>query len=145
MTNLILDLLIMISLGSIVFILVKALPRVDDSKLANSEIKTPWIVSYIEEVDERFNVFLEKFLRRTRLLTLKMDNSLSSKLNSFKKREKNSKLEFELDLEMKETEDGIELSETVIIEEKGEISDFDSFSESKPTDVEGSDELKEDN
>ena len=71
----------MISLGTILYLVARTLPRIDGEpsgkenildRLANSEIP--------EKVDAVLNSFLGKFLRRLKILLMKVDNFVSERL-----------------------------------------------------------------
>lgn len=85
MTKLILDLLIFLSLGSIIYILVRALSRTTNED-NHKDIEVPKVLVFVEKADEQLKRFSEKFLRRLRLLTLKLDNLISSRIQSFRDR-----------------------------------------------------------
>lgn len=74
------------SLGVIIYLFARALPRVGDADAMPREtLKTHWLMAYVEKLDERFLSFVEKLLRRSRVVILKLDNTLTRKLHSFKK------------------------------------------------------------
>ena len=83
----------MLALGVITYLLAAALPRVEEKevvkinfleRLARSEIP--------EKIDLALNKYLEKLLRRAKVLTLKMDNGINSFLGRVKiKEEKEEK------------------------------------------------------
>ena len=86
MLKYILHLIIAGSLGFILYIFARALPRISDTETPHEGmLKTHWLMSYIEKLDEWFLGFLEKFLRRLRVLILKFDNNLMKKLHRFKR------------------------------------------------------------
>ncbi len=77
----------MLSLGAILYIFARALPRIDenaDEKLLRPK-QTHWIVLYLERADVWLKSFFEKFLRRARVLILKLDNLIATRLNHFKR------------------------------------------------------------
>jgi len=85
MFKFILQMLMMISFGGILYIIARALPRTEEEEKGSSETSpTPRIVVYLEQADERLLVVLEKALRRIRVVLLKLDNAVSQKLRRFK-------------------------------------------------------------
>ncbi len=82
--NFILDLVIMLSLGTVLFLIARVLPRINDEEY-EPELKTSLVLVCLEKADVRVKMFTEKFLRRTRVVIMKFDNSLSERLRSFKK------------------------------------------------------------
>lgn len=87
MLKFILDIIVVISLGAILYLFARTLPRISevaDDTLA-SRIRTHRLSMYVEKVDEWLKVFFEKFLRRAKVWILKLDNTVSDRLNRFKK------------------------------------------------------------
>jgi len=83
----------MLGVGVILYIFARTLPRITDEDLGKPEIKTSKTLLYLERADRRFKMSAEKLLRRCRVVILKIDNSLSERLSSFKKdNEKNGRL-----------------------------------------------------
>ncbi len=78
--------ILMISVGAIVFIIARTLPRLEpDVRPEKKNILERWIASEIpERIDAALNGFLVKFLRRLKVLLLKVDNSLSGHLQKIK-------------------------------------------------------------
>jgi hypothetical protein len=87
MVNYLLEVFIMASAGLILYLFVRALPRVDDADLeAKPKPGLPqWLHEYLERLDEWLLGVVEKFLRRTRLGILKVDNTLAEKMHRFRK------------------------------------------------------------
>lgn len=87
MLNYILEVLIMASLGLILYLFARALPRVDDADLdAKPRQGLPhWAHTYLERADEWTVSIAEKTIRRFRLWILKLDNGLSLRLKRFKR------------------------------------------------------------
>ena len=76
----------MLSLGAILYLVAKTLPRIDDSAENHSKpAKNHWIMIYLEKADEWLKTQLEKILRRLKVWILKLDNYVSGKLKHFKK------------------------------------------------------------
>jgi hypothetical protein len=100
---------LLISLGIILYIIARALPRVEEDsnaiekknfldRFANSDIP--------EKLDATFNLFLLKFLKRIKILTLKFDNALSRQLKRIKSDEDEKKvaIDFKEIIEKKESD-----------------------------------------
>lgn len=78
----------MATLGVILYLMARALPRVNDVDTA--PIKEPrlhWLTPVLEKADEKLKLFLERLFRRLKVIILKLDNFVSVKLNKFRKEE----------------------------------------------------------
>lgn len=87
----ILEIIIFLALGAVVYFLARALPRVnnvDFQRSASSRIS--WMMPYLEKTDKWLQIFLERFLRRLKILVMRLDNWVSQRLAGFKKEEKES-------------------------------------------------------
>ena len=78
--------LLMLSLGVILYVEVRTLPRIEESApVEKKSVLERWIASEIpEKIDSALKDFSVKFLRRFKVLLLKVDNSLSSHLRKIK-------------------------------------------------------------
>lgn len=87
MVNFILQILMMLGLGAILYLMARALPRIDDSEFnpPPHSASSHRLTVYLEKIDEWVNFFLEKFFRKLRLVILKLDNIVSQKLGKLKK------------------------------------------------------------
>lgn len=77
----------MISLGTILYVLVRSLPRIDEEPSGVSERSAleRWVASEIpERIDGVVNAFMGKFLRKLKIFLLKVDNSLTDRLQKIK-------------------------------------------------------------
>lgn len=84
----ILEILIFVSLSGMLYLMARALPRVNDEVFQRpTEIKTRKFSIFLEKLDQWLKSLLERWLRRLRVVVLKFDNIISQKLNSFKKEE----------------------------------------------------------
>lgn len=85
MYDFILQIFIMVSLGTVIFLAARVLPRISETA-STSKTKTNLFSSFpFEKVDAAVNAFLEKTLRKIKLFFLKMDNTISKLLEKFKK------------------------------------------------------------
>lgn len=76
---------LLISLGMILYIVLQALPRVQEEPARKQGMWERLIMSEIpERFDKVFNSFSFKFLRRMNVFLLKFENSVSSKLKKMK-------------------------------------------------------------
>ncbi len=75
------------SLGVILYIFIRGLPRVSDETELPKEPKISGLYLFLEEIDKKINLILERFFRRLKIIILKLDNFLSQKLDKFKKEE----------------------------------------------------------
>lgn len=86
MLKFVLNTLIMLSLGAILYLVAKTLPRIDDrSENKDDTLKAHWLMSYLEKTDAWLKSQLEKILRRSKVWILKLDNYVSERLGKFKK------------------------------------------------------------
>lgn len=85
MFKFIVEILIMVSLGTILYLLAKTMPRIDDRESDIPSLKTHWIMIYLEKADQRLKFYWEKTLRRSGIVILKLDNIINKKLSKLKK------------------------------------------------------------
>ena len=70
--------LLMLALGAVLYLMVRALPRIEEEPRAEESFLDRWAKSRIpERIDAIFNGFLLKFLRRMKVFALKFDNAVS--------------------------------------------------------------------
>jgi len=80
--------ILMICLGTVLYLTVQALPRIEEVPTEEKGFLERWAHSEMpERIDAAFNNFLVKFLRRVKVLVLKLDNSLSKHLQKIKPEE----------------------------------------------------------
>ena len=90
MYNFILQICLMVGLGGIVYLIARGIPRIDDTLREEPKNKIDHKIDHwfskipIEKFDVALSNFLEKFLRRTRIGLLRMDNFLVKHLNKVK-------------------------------------------------------------
>lgn len=92
-----LQLIMMMSLGAIIYIFASAVPRIEDEEEI-SQRHGFWekLVKKIplDRIDNYFNLFLQKIFRRIKVFLMKMDNLVTSRLDQFKNgNEQNGKKE----------------------------------------------------
>ena len=77
----------MISLGVIIFLAARTLPRISEMVLTDSPRRKFrwWRGLPLEKIDAVLNSFLEKLLRKIKLVLMKLDNFVSRQLNRIKK------------------------------------------------------------
>ncbi len=75
----------MVSLGTILYIMARLLPRIDDTETSVPTMKTHWTMEYIEKFDKWVKSWWEKTLRRVEIMILKLDNIIRNKLTNLKK------------------------------------------------------------
>ncbi|MEK7574361.1 MAG: hypothetical protein AAB514_02435 [Patescibacteria group bacterium] len=87
MYNFVLQIFIMISLGAIIFLVARALPRISEIEAVNIPERkiNRWSSFPFEKIDIAINAFMEKILRKIKLILMKTDNMVSKRLNKFKK------------------------------------------------------------
>ena len=83
----------MVSLSTVLYLVVRAMPRIEEEPSADRRsFLERWGHSHIpEKVDAVFNSFLLKLLRKFKVLVLKMDNSLAKHLQKVKPEEAGKK------------------------------------------------------
>jgi len=110
--------ILMVSLGIILYLAVRTLPRIEDTGTPEKRgLLERWVTSEMpEKIDAALNGFLAKFLRKTRVLVLKLDNSLTGHLK---------KVQPEADpaLKVKPTIDFKAISEEKAVENESKLSD----------------------
>lgn len=87
MAIIITELMAMASLSVILYILISILPRINDAEVQEitSKVSLENLLGRLEKADEFVLSFFEKFLRRVRVVLLKLDNVVTKKLSEFKK------------------------------------------------------------
>ena len=90
MYTFILQIALMVGLGTMIYLIARAVPRIGDTLEAAEKIPQNRLDKFIaslplEKIDVIFSAFTEKLLRKARLLLMKWDNFLSGHLNKFKK------------------------------------------------------------
>jgi hypothetical protein len=83
----------MLSLACVLYLMVRALPRVAEEAAPDHQgLLDRWAHSELpEKVDRTVNGFLFKFFRKARVTVLKLDNALGSRLQKMKPEESNGK------------------------------------------------------
>jgi hypothetical protein len=84
----------MLSLGSVLYLMVRALPRVAEETAPDDHqgLLDRWAHSEMpEKIDRAVNGFLFKFFRKARVTVLKLDNALGSRLQKMKPEDGNGK------------------------------------------------------
>lgn len=86
---------LMVSLSTVLYLMARALPRIVEDPQAQAErhgFLDRWGRSHIpEKVDAALNGFLLKFLRKLKVLVLKLDNALAKHLEKVKPEENSKK------------------------------------------------------
>ncbi len=98
MYDFILQIIVMASLAVLVYLVARAIPRV--SEMPTNTLKRDYVGEIakkipFEKIDAFLNSFAAKFLRKAKIITLKLDNWISGHLNKFKSasgNKENSKL-----------------------------------------------------
>lgn len=86
MTNFILEIALMLSLGIMVYLFGRAVPRIGDEVSPSANKFDHWFNSLrLEKVDVIFSNFLEKFLRKIKVVLMQMDNVTSNYLDKIRK------------------------------------------------------------
>jgi len=88
MYDFILQTSIVLSLGVIIYLIARAVPRITESGTALPRQNTfDRFISRLPltEIDSAFNSFLEKFLRKAKVLIMKIDNLITNWIGKVKK------------------------------------------------------------
>ncbi len=73
--------ILMVSVGTVLYLTVRALPRVAEESTDHRGLLDRWAHSdWPERIDATFEAFLVKLLRRLKVVILKLDNALSHHL-----------------------------------------------------------------
>ena len=89
--------LLMVSLGVVLYLMVRALPRLAEEPAEKEHFLDRWAHSKIpERVDAALNGFLLKFLRRVKVFALKFDNAVSAGLRKVSAEESGKKQNFDM-------------------------------------------------
>jgi hypothetical protein len=85
MYNFILQTVLMLSLGTIIYLMARAIPRVGDEVSEPTTKIDRWLNSLrLEKFDVLLGNFLEKALRKAKLILMKLDNVTSNYLDKIK-------------------------------------------------------------
>ena len=91
MFDLILQISMVISLSAIVYLLARAVPRVSDDVGTEESYIDRWLSNIpVGKIDVWFSMLLAKFLRRLRVIVLKIDNLLHRSIASVNHNHKHS-------------------------------------------------------
>lgn len=90
MYNFILQIAIMVSLGVVIYLMARVVPRMGD-EISKPAVKFDhWVDSIkLEKIDVFLSTFLEKFLRKIKLFLMKLDNVTNGYLDKIKKAKPN--------------------------------------------------------
>lgn len=87
--------ILMLALGAVLYLMVRALPRIVEEPRTEESFLDRWEKSRIpEKIDAALNGFLVKFLRRLKVFALKFDNAVSVGLRKVSKEEQSKKPDF---------------------------------------------------
>ena len=84
MISFILQILVMLSLGTIIYLIAKTLPRIDDTMPKELAFREHWVTRKIEHIDKKIKTSSEKFLRRLGVVLLKWENKINKKVTRLK-------------------------------------------------------------
>ena len=78
--------ILLVSVGVVLYVMARTLPRIEENGSEDKKgMLERWIASEIpEKFDAALNSFLFKFLRKTKVAVLKVDNSISNRLQKMK-------------------------------------------------------------
>jgi hypothetical protein len=85
MYNFILQIFVMVSLGVVIYLIARAVPRVGDEISKPTLNLDRWLGSLkLEKLDVAFGNFMEKLLRKIKLFLMKLDNVTNNYLDKIK-------------------------------------------------------------
>lgn len=85
----------MVSAGVVLYLVACSLPRMEGTGAESKGMLERWVSSELpERLDETFNSFVGKFLRRLRVIILKIDNAVSESLKRVKSKDASKSLDF---------------------------------------------------
>ena len=88
MAEFIFTIVLMVCLGILLYLMVQALPRIEEAPTDDRGFFDRWAHSEVpEKIDNAVNTFLLKFLRKVKVLVLKIDNALAKHLQKIKPQE----------------------------------------------------------
>jgi hypothetical protein len=84
--------ILMLCLGTVLYLMVRALPRIEEASAGEGEVRKNiferWAHSeFPEKIDKAFSAFMLKFLRRVKIITLRIDNWLAKSLRKIQPQE----------------------------------------------------------
>ncbi len=86
MVRFIIQIVIMAALAFLVYLMAEALPRIADEEIDALKAKrSARLMGYVEKSDEFLKSFLEKFLRKSKVWLLQLNNFIEGKLSKFKR------------------------------------------------------------
>ena len=97
MTEFIFTTILMLCLGAVLYLTVQALPRIVEEPGDEGNFFERWARSEMpEKIDAAFNNFLLKFLRKFKIVVLRLDNALSKQLRAVtpKENQANTSIDF---------------------------------------------------
>ncbi len=80
----ILQLLIMGSLGVMIYLIAQTIPRIDDTPPKDLEFREHWALKKLEHADKKIKTSTEKFLRRLGIILLRWENKINKKVTRLK-------------------------------------------------------------
>lgn len=83
------QIIMMLSLGVILYLVARSLPRITEDSSPSIQ-KAGWLTINLEKADKWLKSLLEKFLRYFNVQLLKISNGINRKLSRFKKEETHS-------------------------------------------------------
>ena len=95
MYNFILQIIIFLSLGLVIYLLAKAAPRVSDEPVPDRPNPFNRLMTKIPmaKIDENINSFLSKLLRKLKVVIMKVDNFINDRLGKLTKKNGNGSSE----------------------------------------------------
>ena len=74
----------MLSLGTVLYLIAKTLPRIDDTPPKEISLETHWVSRHLEQMDQKIKLTSEKALGKTNAVLLNWQDRVSVKMKSLK-------------------------------------------------------------
>ncbi|OGG40114.1 hypothetical protein A3A21_01770 [Candidatus Jorgensenbacteria bacterium RIFCSPLOWO2_01_FULL_45_25b] len=97
--------LMMASLGMLVYLIAQTLPKIDDTAEDGIRLKEHWILGYLEKADQKIKSVSEKVLRKAGVVLMRWENKVNQKVSKLKKETTNGGSLRELDASEKTKEE----------------------------------------
>lgn len=81
------NILTFVGIGTILYLVIKTLPKIDDTEITLSKhsfVNSHIVFHYMEKIDDRIKYYTERFLRRFGIVLMKLENSVQKKLSKIK-------------------------------------------------------------
>lgn len=74
----------MLSLGAVLYLIAKTLPRIDDTPPKEISLEAHWVSRRLEQMDQKIKFTSEKALRRASVVLLNWQNKVNTRMKALK-------------------------------------------------------------